>query len=912
MIQNLGDLSPIKYRWNERTQVLSFSFRLMVLSLIFLNLSCGGRRAEEIDSSVKAQFCSPMERSKSEEELVYLGKAGSKRTSYGDIVSEFNSACMSCHRAPANAGGFSYLDSFFGENKTFDGVNSFYPGMSEVAERSAASIFTSDPIKKMPPENKRKTNPEFYEGLGKKLQAWIQAGKPKGSFELNSSGPPVDPNRLPKQRRNEMGECIPTAEAIGFDYLKDRQFAAMEKLPSDLADTDIFTFDSYELAQKGTLSYNTTYPLWADNSDKGRWVHFPMKIEGGELKLQPAVWKAGVDGGEPHFDVPENTRFYKNFYRKIAMPNGKTRFKRIETRIIVVRKPAENSLFGSYKWDDLEQSAQLVETPYRNGKPFKDTLFDVVVDEKSGKTRPYAIPGSQRCLDCHSGSVQGNFVLGFSPLQLNHRPMGEGGREKPVLKEEASQVQRFISYGILKGFPKPEEWPKLELLGSERPRNEFELRAQGYMLGNCVHCHNPDGLALKGDSPVLLDLRAGALFGFNPSYQNSKQIPSRKIVDTNGELDRSHIYIKVASKPSELGITNQMPMHTPGSPDCEVVRTIGKWVRSFAKTDEFGNPVDGLAVATAWEPDCFRKKKDPEWAWIDQDFTVADSDTFLPRRQDWDSPAGMPLKFRNLNFSPKMREVALKDFAVGYWNVKPECSIPTIEPKPEQLRPWMKQPGGGLKKPFGEVYYTSPGSWFFRTSCIKCHGANADGQSSLSTSISKWTGGEVTVANLIDGMFGKKGANLNFFQRGDQNFAAQYMVWMAMEGTKVKFPPEVSSIIGKHGGQMLNLMREKCVNQINPEKLSKPHIQEHEVFREVCFVDNLSPGDPSLEYDEESGQPKDENAVKEWADRAAYNIGYSIFEFLKDAAEGKWKPGNDQCEVAFPRTEVQPLSRPQE
>ena len=122
-----------------------------------------------------------------------------------------------------------------------------------------------------------------------------------------------------------------------------------------------------------------------------------------------------------------------------------------------------------------------------------------------------------------------------------------------------------------------------------------------------------------------------------------------------------------------------------------------------------------------------------------------------------------------------------------------------------------------------------------------------------------------------------------------------------MEGTRVQFPPELSSFLGKHGGQMLNQMREKCINQISPQKPSSPQFMDHEIFEKICFVNNRSKQDPLLAFDAATGKPINPQIFEEWADRAAYNIGFSIFDFLKEMSDGNNLPGNDQCEILYPK-----------
>lgn len=856
----------------------------VLLCIGFTLISCGGKYTPEPDSSLRAFQCPPVEKTVSYDEIEYLGTKGSGRLEYSDLKDGLKSACMNCHQAPANSGGFSFIDSYWGEERTIAGKTQFYPGYFEIAEKAAASLQNTDPKKQMPPEERRSKNPTAFLALGKRVQAWIQAGKPNGSFSADANQAP-EPTRRPRFRGSELSDCTPVPEAIGFDYFKDRKFASLEKLPQDLTETDLFTLDAYELGKKGTVAYNVEYPLWADNNNKARFIHVPMKLEGLSLKRQAVKW---VDG-KSFFDVPENTRLYKNFYKQIKMASGKIRFKRIETRLIVVRKPWSKSLFGSYKWDESEQTATLVETPYRDGSPFKDTLFQVVTDEASLKARDYAIPGSQRCLECHMGSEGQNFVLGFSPLQLNRRMLGEAGRETPISKAEASQVERLKAYGVIAGAPAVNEWPVLERAGSDAPRNEHELRAAGYMVGNCAHCHNANGLAMTKENGVSLALTAGSIFGFNAKVRSS-QIPSRLMIHQGGDLDQSHIWRKISDSSQQLGMTSQMPMNTAGGPDCRALTLIGKWIRSF----------ESLQAANDWQPTC---KKENDFKWIDQDFTVVASDFYLPRRSDWNDPkSGMPEKFRNLELTPELKAAISTEIPVGYWSRKDICQFPPKDIPVAERRPWMMR-GDKPKRPFEEVYYSLPGAWYYRTSCMKCHGANADGNSSLAKGIMQWSGGSVRVADLIHGMFGNKSENLKTFDTQGKNLAPNYLFWMAMEGTQVQFPPELSSFVGKHGAQMLNQMRDKCLNQISTDKTSSPTFMDHDIFNKVCFVNNLEKGHLDLAFNPNTNKPLHPEAVEAWLDRAAFNIGYAIYYYLKDMSAGVVHPGNDQCELLYEKKE---------
>lgn len=882
---NLSPSINFSFLLNLFEKTRGSSLRVFPIFCALHLLACGGARGPSDEERIRNEQCTPIQSAGEFDETPFVGERAIIY-SFQNIRAQINASCASCHQSPAKTNGFTYIDSWQGQEVLLNGVQQWIPGFQETADKMLASLRHENPEKRMPPAQLRNSNPEAYANLAEQIELWIKAGKPEGTFRLGEAPPPVigKPRPVRPHRTTGLGDCIPKAKIAGTDASMDKYFEKTLTLPKYLHDTDLHTLDPLELAKTGTFAYNVEYPLWADNAEKGRWIHVPLKSVNGKWSKQSITYNPVTK----QFVIPENTRFYKTFYRAVTMANKKTKMRRMETRIIVPRTPWENSLFGTYQWDESEQIATLVEAPYRDGTPWKDLVQDIVVDETKVvdgrlKMRPYAIPGRQRCLDCHLGSPGRNFVLGFDPIQINKRPWDGWARTEPAAPHDLDQVQRFIDYGILSGIKSAAELPVLEQMGASKPSNVHELRANGYMVGNCYHCHNKDGLAMAKENGIELKLGPGDIFGFN-NQQKSVQIQSRRIVHQNGDLDSSHIWRKITDSPAQLGLFNQMPMHTPGSPDCKVQTLIGKWIRSF----------ESLQAAEEWEPAC---KSENPFQWIDLDFTWVKSDKYVPRRDDWKNIAeGMPQKFRDLSFTPELEQKLRAEYAIGYWAKKPECKFPNVDLPKEKQRPWMMR-GSEPKRPFGEIYYTTPGSYFFRNTCVKCHGPRGDGESSLARGILNWSGGKVRVANLIDGMFGNKGLNLSTFDLGGKNYSGNYLIWMAMEGTRVKFPPEVAAFMGKHGGQMLNGLREKCLSQISPEKTSSPVFMDHEVFDQVCFINNLNRKHPDLVFDEETGKPLHPEKVEEWLDRAAYNAGWAIFDFLTEAAQDRWRPGNDQCEL---------------
>jgi hypothetical protein len=110
------------------------------------------------------------------------------------------------------------------------------------------------------------------------------------------------------------------------------------------------------------------------------------------------------------------------------------------------------------------------------------------------------------------GSPSQSFNLGFTPLQIHRRPIGVGGIIEESGPDELTQLQRLIDYGLVTGVDSPSDVLPLEQSqGARMPRNNYELVAQGYMLGNCTHCHNPRGY------PSVQDPKLAPIFDLLPS-----------------------------------------------------------------------------------------------------------------------------------------------------------------------------------------------------------------------------------------------------------------------------------------------------------------------------------------------------------------------------------------------------------
>jgi mono/diheme cytochrome c family protein len=396
--------------------------------------------------------------------------------------------------------------------------------------------------------------------LGERLLTWQEAGFPE-QFEVTVDGAPIDPD-LPEdpyllsprlaEKLTNIGSCVPRrADVLSLAQVEMEQKDAMfefietsEDLPDTLVETDLVSLDSTDLARRHVWSYAPTYTLFSDNAGKMRHVRVPL---GQTIRY---------DAEKKDFHIPDNTRFYKTFLKKVIDKDGKVGWRKMETRLIVVRNDEEladgkfrvRALRAAYAWDKDETMALRVKDPFRSGAPAADRLCAYVVDEtmtrdpeqnpisddtsefctymtademadpSSGRIRHYAIPNTDRCDQCHMGSSSHSYILGFTPWQVDRRRDGEGGVYEAPMGDELSQLARLIDYGVITGI-EPGEAKLEQSQGRRKPRNDYELKAQGYMLGNCVFCHNPNGFPVV-QNPVLREFdlfpsETGGIFQFS-------------------------------------------------------------------------------------------------------------------------------------------------------------------------------------------------------------------------------------------------------------------------------------------------------------------------------------------------------------------------------------------------------------
>ncbi|HYQ03164.1 MAG TPA: hypothetical protein VER96_31035 [Polyangiaceae bacterium] len=662
---------------------------------------CAPRPAQE------GAGCHPAETSEPLLGRAVDGTAQDRTVFASQLYTSMKSYCGGCHLSPASQGGFSFTSGTFAtiiDQKVIAAITSNVEScaLDNAGNKQDPSCFSFMPPKAAqgkPWSDREKDSSDPMKPLVRLLSQWIEQGRADTFTDAATAGgtAPFAVSEDLASAMTNLGTCVPdegmvATEPAGCDA--DARFEAMAKkpdgtpaerlgLPLTLDQTDLNTFDSEQLARNGVVAYVPAYPLWTDDAGKLRMVRVPF---GKSITFNKKT---------KQFDIPANTRFYKTFMKKVRGVDGVVRYHKIETRVIVSRprdaEGKDQSLFGTYEWNDEETQADLLTDPQNNGEPFVDKVKPIIIDEAiaaqvkalvaKGKvrnfsyemdtrhaTRRYAFPSHERCIQCHMGSPSESFILGFTPLQLNTRSCSpdtiasdghcDAGQYEPSLGDELTQVQRLTAYGVVSGYGDAELVKLEDPQGTKKQlrtaRTPEELAAQGYMLGNCSHCHNPNGYP-SVEHPELKPLLnflpsdVGGIFGF-PLERYSPRIfrnvtsdgpipyitpslrdrygdtahdwkPKAVSVTVDGMKDyafidapwRSLIYRNVDTPftyTDDSAIYPHMPLNSPGF-DCRAPRILGEWMVSIPSLPKHPDLTEDVPVG-AQKGDLIFAELDPQ------------------------------------------------------------------------------------------------------------------------------------------------------------------------------------------------------------------------------------------------------------------------------------------------------------
>jgi uncharacterized repeat protein (TIGR03806 family) len=322
--------------------------------------------------------------------------------------------------------------------------------------------------------------------------------------------------------------------------------------PESLAELGLFSDAIAQTPAEGVLPYDVNAVLYADESEKLRFMAIP--------KHRVAVYDA-----LSFWDFPDGTRFVKTFfyYHDARDPSrGRTL---LETRII---ERTSGSWTGrTYVWNTAQTEARR----YKVGKTMKVHWID---RQGAQRTQDYRVPNDNECKTCHSKSHKFE-PLGPRTRQLN-REHDYGSAEHPDLQ---NQIDHWSALGLIKGDigDAVSRFSLVDPYGAE----PLERRARSYLDANCSHCHRPGGEA----GSTALDLRAETtdLFGLGVCRTPVAAGPGsggRNFDIVPGDPDASILVFRMESTDPQLKMP-ELPTLTSDAAGTALIRA---WIASMPTT----------------------------------------------------------------------------------------------------------------------------------------------------------------------------------------------------------------------------------------------------------------------------------------------------------------------------------------
>jgi hypothetical protein len=300
-------------------------------------------------------------------------------------------------------------------------------------------------------------------------------------------------------------------------------------LPAKLSETGLFPALPDLAPVAAAQRFQPAWPLWSDGLQKERQVIVP-------------AGKAIDAGDRQRWQFPVGTLFLKTFFADGAQGGRRP----IETRLI--RRvdsddPFQQWQYAVYAWNAAATEATLLDLQVR-------TPVEVTV---GGQRFTHQIPSREDCGKCHEANATA--IIAFDELRLAWTPAGASETE----------LARFRRLGLVTGGPTDAPPPITD--------PDATLAAlKGYVLGNCVHCHD-------GRNPTVVDMRPAVLATNMVCKPTTSSGTAAGTLVVPGKPETSIFYQQIA-RMTGPGI-NPMPPVGVQRPDALAVNLARRWITSL-------------------------------------------------------------------------------------------------------------------------------------------------------------------------------------------------------------------------------------------------------------------------------------------------------------------------------------------
>ncbi|HEX2873787.1 MAG TPA: hypothetical protein VHP33_21170 [Polyangiaceae bacterium] len=300
----------------------------------------------------------------------------------------------------------------------------------------------------------------------------------------------------------------------------------LAELPAKLSDVGIYAESDVSNPLAPAVAYEPGFPLWSDGGKKFRSLVLP---EGSHVDASDA----------DDYVFPLGTLIFKTFAFKTAQsPDDEVP---IETRLL--RLKADGWELSAYAWNDAATDAELLDLKRSQSR-------EVLSDE--GEVVEHAIPSRLECKQCHESAE--SEILGINELQL----------------------AKSGSLGDVLARLEPPPRTPYRALPEHGPLTQAVL---GYLVGNCVHCHNGSNGAASS-----FDLRPDVALDnvVNRPTESSATADGLRVVP--GKPDESILYLGVKGG-TELEVKDMPPVGV-ALRDASAVQLLADWILALGNEED--------------------------------------------------------------------------------------------------------------------------------------------------------------------------------------------------------------------------------------------------------------------------------------------------------------------------------------
>ncbi len=297
----------------------------------------------------------------------------------------------------------------------------------------------------------------------------------------------------------------------------------LQDFPDDLSGFGLYSsMDTLDVPGSRVITYSPRYPLWSNSSIKTRHIVLPEGMS--------------IDNSEEHWTFPVGSVVFKTFsYPKNTDDEA---LRHIETRVL--RRTEDGWEYGSYLWDEQGEDAVKLDMKRSVAVP---------VELGTGASFDHKVPNKLECRSCHEASPE--IPLGLRTAQLSEEHMEMDG-EIPLQN------------------PLPTSLTTLD----DDPETAW---VKGYMLGNCVHCHNGS----EQNSNSTYDLSPDVFLSQTIERETEGNASAIGVRIVPGDPEASVLYRAMRGAQEELEIKEMPPVGVQHRDESSIER-LGDWIKNLS------------------------------------------------------------------------------------------------------------------------------------------------------------------------------------------------------------------------------------------------------------------------------------------------------------------------------------------